>query len=93
MVESKKTICIIGLGYVGLPLAIEFSKFHQTVGYDYNNERINNLIEHFKNHKHDNHSKRGLVALVNNRKKLLSYLSKKDNEKYMKLIKELNIRG
>ena len=56
-------------------------------------EIINNLIEHFKNHKHDNHSKRGLVALVNNRKKLLSYLSKKDNEKYMKLIKELNIRG
>ena len=56
-------------------------------------ERINNLIEHFKNHKHDNHSKRGLVALVNNRKKLLSYLSRKDNEKYMKLIKELNIRG
>ena len=42
-------------------------------------ERINNLIEHFKNHKHDNHSKRGLVALVNNRKKLLSYLSKKGN--------------
>ena len=56
-------------------------------------ERINNLIEHFKNHKHDNHSKRGLVALVNNRKKLLSYLSKKDNGKYTKLIKELNIRG
>ena len=56
-------------------------------------ERINNLIEHFKNHKHDNHSKRGLVALVNNRKKLLSYISNKDNEKYMKLIKELNIRG
>ena len=47
----------------------------------------------FKNHKHDNHSKRGLVALVNNRKKLLYYLSKKDNEKYMNLIKELNIRG
>ncbi len=56
-------------------------------------ERINNLIEHFKNHKHDNHSKRGLVALVNNRKKILLYLSKKDNEKYLKLIKELNIRG
>ena len=56
-------------------------------------ERINNLIEHFKNHKHDNHSKRGLVALVNNRKKLLSYLSKKDNEKYNKLIKDLKIRG
>jgi len=56
-------------------------------------ERINNLIDHFKTHKHDNHSKRGLVALVNNRKKLLSYIYKKDNEKYMKLIKELNIRG
>ena len=56
-------------------------------------ERINNLIEHFKEHKHDNHSKRGLVALVNNRKKLLSYLSKKDNKKYNKLIKDLKIRG
>ena len=56
-------------------------------------ERINNLISHFKNHKHDNHSKRGLVALVNNRKKLLSYLFKRDSEKYEKLIKELNIRG
>ena len=56
-------------------------------------QRINNLIEHFKNHKHDNHSKRGLVALVNNRKKLLSYLFRKDNDKYLKLIKELNIRG
>ena len=56
-------------------------------------ERINNLIEHFKSHKHDNHSKRGLVAMVNKRKKLLSYLSKKDNEKYKKLIKELDIRG
>ena len=56
-------------------------------------ERINNLIQLFKSHKHDNHSKRGLVALVNNRKKLLSYLSNKDNESYTKLIKELNIRG
>tara|TARA_Y100001970_G_C13454414_1_gene471932 strand:- start:118 stop:387 length:270 start_codon:yes stop_codon:yes gene_type:complete len=56
-------------------------------------ERINNLIEHFKSHKHDNHSKRGLVALVNNRKKLLSYLNNKDNEKYNEIIKELKIRG
>jgi UDP-N-acetyl-D-glucosamine/UDP-N-acetyl-D-galactosamine dehydrogenase len=45
MNKNKKTICIIGLGYVGLPLAIEFSKFHKTVGYDYNNERIDNLIK------------------------------------------------
>ena len=56
-------------------------------------ERINNLIEHFKTHKHDKHSKKGLVALVNNRKKLLSYVSKKDNKKYQDLIKELKIRG
>ena len=56
-------------------------------------ERIKNLTEHLKNHSHDNHSKRGLLALVNNRKKLLSYLLKKDNSKYKKLTKELNIRG
>ena len=56
-------------------------------------ERINNLIEHFKNHKHDNHSKRGLLALVNKRKKLLSYLLKKDNSKYLEIIKKLKIRG
>ena len=56
-------------------------------------ERINNLTEHFKLHKHDNHSKKGLVALVNKRKKLLSYLSKKNNEKYKEIIKDLNIRG
>ena len=56
-------------------------------------ERINNLTEHFKLHKHDNHSKKGLVALVNKRKKLLSYISKKNNEKYKEIIKELKIRG
>ena len=56
-------------------------------------ERIMNLIEHFKNHKHDNHSKRGLLAMVNKRKKLLNYLSKKDLLKYKEIIKKLNIRG
>ena len=56
-------------------------------------ERITNLIEHFKNHKHDNHSKKGLLAMVNKRKKLLSYLSKKDGTKYQEIIKKLNIRG
>ena len=40
-------------------------------------ERIKNLTEHFKKHKHDNHSKNGLIAMVNRRKKLLNYLSKK----------------
>ena len=56
-------------------------------------ERINNLIDHFKNHKHDNHSKRGLLAMVNKRKKLLSYLAKKNVSKYQEIIKKLNIRG
>ena len=56
-------------------------------------KRINNLAEHFNNHNRDNHSKRGLLALVNKRKKLLSYLLKKDNLKYQEIIKKLNIRG
>ena len=56
-------------------------------------ERIKNLTEHFKTHNKDNHSKRGLVSLVNKRKKLLSYLSKKNKSEYSDLIKKLNIRG
>ena len=56
-------------------------------------ERINNLTEHFKEHKHDNHSKTGLIAMVNKRKKLLKYLSNKNNQKYKEILKELNIRG
>ena len=56
-------------------------------------ERINNLTEHFKEHKHDNHSKTGLIAMVNRRKRLLNYISNKDNQKYKEIIKELNIRG
>ena len=45
-------------------------------------KRIVNLTEHFKSHNKDNHSKRGLVALVNKRKKLLNYLSKKNKSEY-----------
>ena len=56
-------------------------------------ERIKNLTEHFKTHNKDNHSKRGLVALVNKRKKLLNYLSNKNKSEYSELIKKLNIRG
>tara|TARA_B100001123_G_C15193567_1_gene980464 strand:+ start:212 stop:481 length:270 start_codon:yes stop_codon:yes gene_type:complete len=56
-------------------------------------ERIKNLTEHFKSHKHDNHSKNGLKAMVNRRKKLLNYLSNKDDQKYKAILKELNIRG
>ena len=56
-------------------------------------ERIKNLTEHFKSHKHDNHSKNGLITMVNKRKRLLKYLANKDSEKYIKIKKELNIRG
>ena len=56
-------------------------------------ERMNSLTEHLKNHSHDTHSKRGLLSLVNKRKKLLSYLLKKDNSKYLEIIKKLKIRG
>tara|TARA_Y100000590_G_C14925023_1_gene715309 strand:+ start:72 stop:341 length:270 start_codon:yes stop_codon:yes gene_type:complete len=56
-------------------------------------ERINNLTQHFKNHRKDDHSKRGLIAMVNKRKKLLNYLTKKNQTKYKEIIKELNIRG
>ena len=56
-------------------------------------ERINNLTEHFKKHKHDKHSKTGLIAMVNLRKKLLKYLSNKNNQKYQEIRKKLNIRG
>ena len=56
-------------------------------------ERIINLTDHFKNHKHDNHSKRGLIAMVNKRKKLLKYLSNIDEKKFQEIKKKLNIRG
>ena len=56
-------------------------------------ERIQNLTEHFKNHNHDTHSKRGLLKMVNKRKKLLSYLSKRNDTKYKEVITKLKIRG
>ena len=54
--------------------------------------RIKNLTEHFKTHKQDNHSRRGLIAMVNNRRSLLSYLKKKDGERYTTLISALGLR-
>lgn len=54
--------------------------------------RINTLTDHFKSNKKDNHSRRGLIAMVNNRRKLLSYLKKKDEGRYQSLIKELGLR-
>ena len=55
-------------------------------------ERITNLTEHFKSHKKDNHSRRGLLKMVALRRKLLDYARSKDEERYKKLITRLNIR-
>ena len=55
-------------------------------------ERIRNLTEHFKSHKKDNHSRKGLLTLVSTRKKLLNYLRKTDYDKYLKIIQELELR-
>ncbi len=55
-------------------------------------ERINGLTDHFKTHKKDHHSRRGLLMLVSQRKSLLGYLKKKDSERYRKLIQRLGLR-
>ena len=55
-------------------------------------ERINNLTEHFKTHAKDNHSRRGLLMLVNKRRSLLDYLKRKDQERYNALIAKLGLR-
>lgn len=54
--------------------------------------RINQLTEHFADHKHDHHSRRGLVRMVNSRRKLLDYLKSKDLERYRSLIARLGLR-
>ncbi len=55
-------------------------------------ERIKNLTEHFKDHHKDNHSRRGLLMMVNKRRNLLAYLKKKDVERYNALIQKLGLR-
>ncbi len=55
-------------------------------------ERIRNLTEHMKDHKHDFHSRRGLLKLVSQRRKLLDYLKKIDLNRYEKLIASLGLR-
>ena len=55
-------------------------------------ERITNLTEHFKTHAKDNHSRRGLLMMVNNRRSLLDYLKKKDVSRYSALIAKLGLR-
>lgn len=54
--------------------------------------RIEQLSGHFKVHKKDHHSRRGLLQLVNRRRSLLDYLKKKDNERYKSLIEKLGLR-
>jgi small subunit ribosomal protein S15 len=54
--------------------------------------RIATLTEHFKDHKKDNHSRRGLLMMVAQRRKLLDYLKKKDDARYVSLIARLGLR-
>ena len=54
--------------------------------------RINELTEHLKVHKQDNHSRRGLLKMVGKRRNLLDYLARKDIERYRAIIAKLNIR-
>jgi small subunit ribosomal protein S15 len=54
--------------------------------------RINHLTEHLKTHKHDHHSRRGLLLLVGRRRRLLDYLAKEDIERYRSIIERLGIR-
>ena len=55
-------------------------------------KRISDLTEHLKAHKHDHHSRRGLIRMVNQRRKLLDYLKRKDTTRYTGLIKRLGLR-
>ena len=54
-------------------------------------EKINKLSEHLKQHKKDEHSRRGLIGMVNKRRRLLSFLAKKDETRYKELIQKLNL--
>jgi len=55
-------------------------------------ERINGLTEHFKEHKKDNHSRRGLLKMVSQRRSLLDYLKSRDEARYQQIIERLGIR-
>jgi small subunit ribosomal protein S15 len=55
-------------------------------------ERINTLTEHFKTHKKDNHSRRGLLKMVSQRRRLLDYLKDRDAGRYQAIIEKLNLR-
>ncbi|MEE4208397.1 MAG: 30S ribosomal protein S15 [Parvularcula sp.] len=55
-------------------------------------ERINNLTEHFKEHRKDNHSRRGLLKMVSHRRNLLDYVKRKNEERYQDIINRLGLR-
>ncbi len=55
-------------------------------------KRINHLVEHLKFHKKDNHSRRGLLLMVGQRKRLLNYVSKKDPKRYQTIVEKLALR-
>ncbi|MEQ8193256.1 MAG: 30S ribosomal protein S15 [Rhodospirillales bacterium] len=55
-------------------------------------ERIQNLTEHFKTHNKDNHSRRGLLMMVSQRRRLLDYLKRKSNDRYEQVVKRLGLR-
>ena len=77
---------------------IENSRVHETdtgspeVQVSILTRRINQLTEHIKIHKHDLHSRRGLIMLVGQRRRLLAYLSKKSPDRYRALIAKLGLR-
>ena len=54
--------------------------------------RINDLTEHLREHKHDNHSRRGLLMMVGKRRSLLDYLAKKDINRYREIVAKLGLR-
>jgi small subunit ribosomal protein S15 len=54
--------------------------------------RINHLTEHLREHRHDHHSRRGLLMLVGQRRRFLNYLQKKDLEAYRQLVRDLGLR-
>jgi small subunit ribosomal protein S15 len=55
-------------------------------------QRINSVAEHLRGHKHDNHSRRGLLKMVGHRRRLLNYLSRTEHDRYLKLIADLGLR-
>jgi small subunit ribosomal protein S15 len=65
---------------------------HRQVRHDRGRHRISHLTEHLKQHKHDHHSRRGLLLLVGQRRRLLNYLQKTDIERYRSIVERLGLR-